>query len=937
MQDSSGYIWFSTDFGLCRYDGGNVKVYADSKGIPEKSCYGICEYPKGKLWFITSKNRLLYYDKKEDRLIEGNYGKALTSLVERNKLQRFYLLKPGKDNCLWIAAHSASYSVNMKTNAVTDVSVHDETVYHFLESDLSLLPVSVSDVFRLFNISEKNNSIQLCIHNPEKVIHTSFIWNSKSAPQWQSCTAKGKDGTLYIGWNTKLIKIHPDNTLETFTAKKRILSLYTGTDNDLYVGTQKGGLLYFRDSDLSDPVVSLADMSVSGICEDREGSLWCSTLERGIYYCKNNKLLSYSNVDGLDKKAEFLKSFHDTVFYTSSPNKLTRFNGKKFSSFDIDANDGFCIRDIDPYKGGYIVCQQQVIYTTDINFRKRVIIRAKDYDLNFGAKLAQLSGSGDVYFIQNNEFMVLINGKVKRLALLPHCNSFLIRENIFFFGCRDGVYSMASPGGPLHKISTLNSPVIAMAEGLNDTIYVATRNNGVYILKNQELSPYLNPFILSGVRLFDLCCDNYNQVWLGSNKGIFKIGRNKVITQYEMSDGLPSDEVYKISCTKDRVYFSTIEGLAGFATGTRLSSDVLPRLQLSSISINGTRLATDSLSLLSYKDNSLTLSFDILNFRNTNDPKLLYVIRNGSTYDSRIINGRDINLMNLSSGAYELKVYAFNEHGIKSMPVELRFVIEAPVWKQWWFIILCLLIAFFAGFLLVRWIIVRARRKEEDKSRINLLLAEFRMTALQSQMNPHFIFNAINSIQRYILERSKQEAYTYLAKFSTLIRMVLNNSEEKILPLHKELEMIKLYVELEQMRFNNRFKFKLYIADDVDTYKLNIPGMLVQPYIENAIWHGLMNLGKEDTGILNLSITVNDLLLKIVVEDNGIGRKKAADYKSEQVHKPVAMSLIEQRLSLMNKMQDSDQAKVLINDLYDEFGNACGTRIEIFLPIPNEN
>jgi LytS/YehU family sensor histidine kinase len=162
--------------------------------------------------------------------------------------------------------------------------------------------------------------------------------------------------------------------------------------------------------------------------------------------------------------------------------------------------------------------------------------------------------------------------------------------------------------------------------------------------------------------------------------------------------------------------------------------------------------------------------------------------------------------------------------------------------------------------------------------------------------------------------------------------MVLNNSEEKVLPLQQELEMLKLYIELEQLRFNNNFEFELSVADDINLYEIQIPAMLIQPYIENAIWHGLMNLNKERKGILRLTISMNEDVLKIVIEDNGIGRQRSKEYKNESVHRPVAMKLTEQRLMIINQMKNYENAKVIINDVFERT-EASGTKVEIFIPV----
>jgi tetratricopeptide (TPR) repeat protein len=224
-------------------------------------------------------------------------------------------------------------------------------------------------------------------------------------------------------------------------------------------------------------------------------------------------------------------------------------------------------------------------------------------------------------------------------------------------------------------------------------------------------------------------------------------------------------------------------------------------------------------------------------------------------------------------------------------------------------------------------------RKKQREIEFEKSALEYEQQALRAQMNPHFIFNAINSIQKYILKGNQQEAYDYLARFAKLIRIVLNNSQEKALQLDQELEMIQLYVELEQLRFSNSFDFDLQVDENVNGYEITVPAMLIQPYIENAIWHGLMNLENERKGMLNLAISQSEGLLKIRIEDNGIGRDRSKEYRQDDSHRSVGMALTEQRLMMINKMQEYENARVIVTDLRDEKGEACGTKVEINIPV----
>jgi LytS/YehU family sensor histidine kinase len=212
-------------------------------------------------------------------------------------------------------------------------------------------------------------------------------------------------------------------------------------------------------------------------------------------------------------------------------------------------------------------------------------------------------------------------------------------------------------------------------------------------------------------------------------------------------------------------------------------------------------------------------------------------------------------------------------------------------------------------------------------------LAETEMTALRAQMNPHFIFNCLNSIKLFTLQNNADAASNYLTKFSKLIRLVLENSRSEKVTLENELNMLQLYMEMEAMRFNNKLQFKINIDDEIDTHFVHIPPLLLQPYIENAIWHGLMH--KEVGGKVLLDLTMkNDNMLQVCITDDGIGRKAAAALKSKSAtkNKSFGLKMTSERINLINQLYKSD-TQVRIEDLVDETGQATGTRVVIEISI----
>jgi LytS/YehU family sensor histidine kinase len=205
------------------------------------------------------------------------------------------------------------------------------------------------------------------------------------------------------------------------------------------------------------------------------------------------------------------------------------------------------------------------------------------------------------------------------------------------------------------------------------------------------------------------------------------------------------------------------------------------------------------------------------------------------------------------------------------------------------------------------------------------------MTALRAQMNPHFIFNCLNSINRFIIVSDNETASEYLTKFSRLIRLVLDNSRAEQITLERELETLRLYIEMEKLRFVDRFDCSISIDEQIPVSQTYIQPMLVQPYVENAIWHGLMHL--KQGGLLDIRMQlINDQLVVSII-DNGIGRQKSMSMKSVQMisNSSHGMKVTAERLALLNSKMDA-QARVVITDLSDELNQPAGTIVELFLP-----
>jgi LytS/YehU family sensor histidine kinase len=283
---------------------------------------------------------------------------------------------------------------------------------------------------------------------------------------------------------------------------------------------------------------------------------------------------------------------------------------------------------------------------------------------------------------------------------------------------------------------------------------------------------------------------------------------------------------------------------------------------------------------------------------------------------------------NLSPGKYTLRVKGGSQYGDFSGNEDDVAIIVQPYWWQTnWFKISCLAFIVALTTFLIRRRIMQIRQEASFKQKI----AETEMMALRSQMNPHFIFNSLNSIENFMMQNEKRLASSYLNKFARLIRMILDSSRNELVPLARDVEALRLYVDLEQLRFNHKFCFKLHVDPLLLNGDYKVPALLIQPYVENAIVHGLAHSEKDD-----LSLTVSAILegeyIHYTIEDNGIGRQLSSHYNQQNKphHKSVGLSITEERVNIFNRRQHAN-GRVTITDLFDKNKESSGTKVDILL------
>jgi ligand-binding sensor domain-containing protein len=936
IQDKKGYIWFSTDNGLCRYGGNKLEVFDKKNGLPEENVYAIFEDKRGKIWFATSKNRILYYDngKLKEALFNKQY-QAFGKGIFKNAIPSALDMDDLENSIISNSYYTAK--INQKKNGVSLIkrAVDVDIVYRLKKRKghpyLSIRGIDWEEKWKEVVVLLGNETHEKKFNLPEL---------NKRVFHWHTPTSLAGN-TDFIGIHNQLIRVDAElnHTVQAFP--DRILSLYADKSNGLWVGVLNHGVYYYPDvNTMQLGHHSLRNYSVSGICEDHERGVWCTTLEKGIQYSRNKSLLAFTSTEGLDRSVSLLKYLDGNLYASSTGNQLfvNASSGRQFNSYSLPFGKEVFFSDILPYKGHWILSSKVTMIETDKTFGSAKFIH---YSISTAAAYQLVKYRNRVYGVMIT-FIYELKDPEMEIELIANNLPFKSKSVLNYgkgqllLGGDQGVFKYNLHTGKHARINGIPEKVTGLLKSSTGKIWVITADDDIYWIDGDQITSAGKQLKLKAANLYDITEDRYGTIWVASNEGLYRFskqGKSYKTSLYTIHNGLPSNEVYKVAADKESIWFSTFEGLFSLPLDEDAKNLVGPSIRLQKMTVNKQAVKESHVMNLAYNQNDLHFTFDILTYKNGMLNQLVYVLSDGRENKTMEVNSNEVFLENLSPGSYKLAVYGVNNDGVKSsQPEVFNIVITAPFWQTGWFISIAVLLFAIGIVWLVRVIVGNVRKAEEAKTLVNKMMAEYQITALQAQMNPHFIFNAINTIQGYILGKNESEAYSYLAKFSKLIRMVLHNSQMKVLRLERELEVLHLYIELEQLRFDHCFDYELVVAEGTELTDFNIPGMLLQPYIENAIWHGIVNLENSRRGKLTLFIKHNGEQLLFTITDNGVGREKAKTFRANTHHKSVGMELTGERLEVMNRLHGDNIASVKVTDLFDEEGIPSGTKVEISIP-----
>jgi ligand-binding sensor domain-containing protein len=964
MQDSKGYMWFCTDAGVSRYDGYTFHNYSNRNGLGDNTIFASYEDHKGRIWFRSLSGRLFYYlgDSiygigANDKILADIHHGIMGSLYIDSGDTIWCGVSLGNHNYK-IAPPYGSGNISLFQIQQSCTEFFDVDGKGFIWSTKSSAKNNQNDSVYSGTLIFRNKAGIVRRGNKPGLVNNSFFYRIHSGELFMTADSYQmidkvvkvpaevyKIKSLYYIVTQKM-SILKDDSSGIFTSQGLpFVTLYEDRNLNLWAGRSKGGVYVFPDCNLNikKPVHYLDGLTVTCINEDSEGGFWFSTLENGVYYMTSAGLLFYDKSSGLpDNKVNTLL-FRDSssIWAGMASGDLAILNSDTVIRYPVEKNrKSNLIYRLSRVQGkSELVVGSSWSYTLQTGKPEAHFIKK---GIEFDTYKSFTCDKNGMIWAGNHMFLVKIDPEENKVVESYVSKSRILSvysdaNNRIWLGCVNGLWSLNKGEFSFEgdKNVLFKNRIEDIQVSSDGVWWFATKGAGVIARKGKEIITITEHNGLSSNICRGIYIDWEGNIWVSTNNGISKIAMRKwgeySIDVYSSDDGLPSNEINQIVRTGNRIWAASNQGIVAFDVTKIFVNLSPPPIYLSAVEINSvSRPVTDTFHLR-YYENYLQIYFTGLSYKRNSKLKYQYQLQ-GLDTGWRYTQTKSIQYTTLPPGTYRFVVYAINNDGMRSkVAASVCFVIAKPFWKEWWFVIS--LIGFFlsVAIWLGNYRVQLLKKQVLEKAEVNRKIADLKLMALRAQMNPHFIFNSINSIQLFILKNDTDSAHKHLSRFSKLIRHVLENSKHEYITIVEEIRTLELYIELERLRFSSKFDFKIIVNDEINIENVLISPLLIQPYVENAIWHGLMHL-KQRPGELTITLEKSNSLLKISIEDNGIGRKNSMAFKRDRTHKSVGLSINKERVEIMNSLHHNSALTVQFIDKKDDQGEPLGTRVEIFLP-----
>jgi len=991
-QDQEGFIWIGTEDGLNRFDGYRLKRFfhnpANENSLVNNVVHQVMSDRKDRLW-ISTREGLSIYDKKtglfrnfrhnpgdstsldNDEYIDlytnknnstlvttgysvyyfdsfFHYKKFSTAIknlndVEKRKIESYKRVMRDHRGNLWGSSFDYIFQIDEKTMRATKrfgpFAGNIEVIYE--DSNLQFWVGSFGG--GLTGFSPKDGRIfTVNLASPSKIVHSITEWWDPHHTRW-----------LVLAADNGLILVDP------VSLKSKEYSFHLG---------------YF-------PQQIPTDNVVAHVFVDRQNVLWVST-EAGVCYAQPSRQLfdlwniSNSSAISLAKASDWIYSLCEV----SNGYWMTRWIGSGLFYFNkegqlmdtvikIRTAHGI-VRLSDSLKPFYVTSQGDSIlwFTTheylvhyDLNTKMAVLYKPPDVNPNTGLRTittindhswwirTRNNGSNGIYIFDPIERKF-----TRHFTNSPGCSGCVLPNLLtIYFSSKKEIYITAIGKG-LFKYDPLTEGFIpvfsfqgsdlkhhsnsfeSIAEDKKGILWIATYT-GLFAfdpVSKKTVRDYTSDEWLGGVDVSGIVFDEQQNAWLNTERGIFYIlHATGQVHQLTVTQGLTNNSNGTFQQGKD---YSIYSGIQGYLLHIR-PSELLSRtdrnvpVHFSDVTVMDTPsffwFTSSGRKELTIEpgQNRFSVDFSVMNY--DGDNRYFYRLDGAMNTWQQNENGH-LAFYNLSPGNYTLHVKGGTTFSdTPGGEDEVAIIVKPQWWQTTWFKLSCIVLVISLTAFLLRRRIIHIRQEASFKQKI----AETEMIALRAQMNPHFIFNSLNSIENFMMQNEKRLASNYLNKFARLIRTILDSGRNDLVPLAKDMEALRLYVDLEQLRFNHKFCFNLHVDPVLLNGDYKVPALLIQPYVENGIVHGLAHSERDDLS-LTVAAFLKDEYIHYTIEDNGVGRKLSSLYNHQNKphHKSVGLTITEERIHIFNRKQHASGG-VTLTDLFDENNQPSGTKVEVMI------
>ncbi len=924
-QDKKGFMWFATEAGLCRYNGVEFVSYSVDK---QSSLSGSCikEDRFGRIWYENFDGFLYYVD---------------SGRLKHFKPHAPYFYKQ------FSISESFLFACNNKTVDVYDISTLQLLKKITLPEDKLINSIGFNSSFvwvcdqYIYKIDERLKFTRAPLPNKELGIpkESGIIWNfCVSQDRLFMISRSDADEHIQIyDKDLQLVGLHKIDHPGFIQAMSHV------ADN-LYLNSSSGSFA-ISDKPKGDEYLLryFKGKSVSQVYIDRQNNYWFTTIGEGVFIVPNIKNTIYSfagyvpnrmcagkngfyigtkngallkvghdmldavqvNQSSVENSIYYLFSDNDNVVYSSTGvTFLLGHNPANVFSFQL------ALKDIVRVDEKFYAFASSSAYGLLTN--KSSSVKTSVWDAYFAANIDKSGTSAANFTYTTNSRSVAYSSNARRIFTATN-------RGLLSMGM-DSVVEFTHNGERVYvsKLFTYKN-VLYILNTMGKVWRVSFSDDGKEAIEWLEL-PIQDVVMMK--RFGD-------ELYLVTNASIYSLAlSNGLLQKLHLDIGL--EGVNDICKADSMLYIVKNTGIIS----VHLNETTIKRnkaiLHLDGVFVNNELVEGPTIKSLPFYKNNISISFSVLDFGVTHAESLFYKLNN-DLWKVVPNNSRLLQFPSLSAGEYTISFRLGEDRIVK----KISFSIKPAFWQQWWFYLGCLLLLSAVVLGYYRWQIrVRIRKLEVQKEKMQLEqdLGKSKLTSIRAQMNPHFFYNALNTIQAYIFMNDKAKASSYLAKFSRLTRIILQMSEAETVSLAEETETMKLYLELEKMRFDSGFDYDIQYVGIENRESIEIPSMIIQPYVENAIKHGLLHkVG--DKRLLVVFEQVGKQLL-VTIDDNGIGRKRSGELNRIKAEKfrSFSTSANEKRLELLNKGK-TEKIIVTTTDKTNSSGIPTGTTITLRIPL----